>query len=81
MAKPYWTGSLASEDESKQKWTQKVDLEAKTLFKTLSEAEIRRRQTICGLELAKMTPKTPESVALDVQRKENALMREMLTRC
>lgn len=81
MAKPYFTGSLASTDESAQKWTRKVDLEAKTLFKTLSEAEIRRRQAICDLELAKMTPKTPESVVLDVQRKQNALMREMLDRC
>lgn len=81
MAKPYFTGILASGDENAQKWTKKVDLEAKTLFKTLSEAEIRRRQDICNLELGKMTPTTPESVYIDVLRKQAALDREMFDRC
>lgn len=85
MPKPYFTGILASEDESKQKWTKKVDLEAKKTFKTLSEAEIRRRQAICEQELAKLAQKPAteawEAVGCDVLRKQAALDREMFSRC
>lgn len=84
MAKPYFTGICASRDESKQKWTKKVDLEAKKTFKTLSEAEIRRRQAICEQELRKLEvskASDAEFVATDVLRKQEALFREMLTRC
>lgn len=81
MPKPYFPAHLASDDEAAQKWTETVDREADALFRTLSEAEIRRRQDICKDQARRAFEQKHERASIDIARQENALMREMLRRC
>lgn len=68
-------------DEAQQQWTVKVDQEADALFRTLPEAEIRRRQDICQAQARTAYEQKNERASLDIARQEQALMREMLRRC
>ncbi|USN14394.1 hypothetical protein KABACHOK_05810 [Brevundimonas phage vB_BpoS-Kabachok] len=81
VAELYFPAHLQSEDESQQKWTAKVDQEADALFRTLSEADIRKRQDICRQQAKLAYEQGHDRAALDIARNEEALMREMLRRC
>lgn len=81
VADIYFPPHLRSDDESGQKWTVKVDQEADTLFRTLDEAEIRRRQAICEAQAKSAFDQQNERASIDIARQADALMREMLRRC
>ncbi|UTC28673.1 hypothetical protein MARCHEWKA_01600 [Brevundimonas phage vB_BpoS-Marchewka] len=81
MADAYFPAHLRADDESQQHWTVKVDQEADALFRTLSEADIRKRQDICRQQAKQAHEQGHDRAALDIARNEEALMREMLRRC
>lgn len=81
VADIYFPPHLRAEDESQQHWTVKVDQDADALFRTLSEAEIRRRQGICEAQARSAFEQQNERASLDIARQSDALMREMLRRC
>lgn len=77
----YFPAHLRADDESEQHWTVKVDQEADALFRTLSEADIRKRQDLCKAQAQAAHEKGNDRAALDLARQDEALMREMLRRC
>ncbi|USN15897.1 hypothetical protein PAPPERLAPAPP_01550 [Brevundimonas phage vB_BpoS-Papperlapapp] len=81
VADLYFPAHLRADDESQQHWTVKVDQEADALFRTLSEADIRKRQDICRQQAKQAHEQGHDRAALDIARNEEALMREMLRRC
>lgn len=81
MSDAYFPAHLRAADETQQHWTVKVDQEADALFRTLPEAEIRRRQDICQAQARTAYEQKNERASLDIARQDAALMREMLRRC
>mgnify|MGYP000321263279 CR=1 FL=1 len=81
VADSYFPAHLRSENEDEQNWTVTVDMEADAQFRTLSEAEIRRRQDICKDQARRAFAQKHERASIDIARQEDALMREMLRRC
>lgn len=81
VADIYFPPHLRADDESEQHWTVKVDQEADALFRTLDEADIRRRQAICEAQAKSAFDQKNERASLDIARQADALMREMLRRC
>lgn len=81
MPQPYFPAHLRADDETAQHWTEQVDREADTLFRTLTEADIRKRQDICQAQAKLAFEQKHDRAALDIARQDEALMREMLRRC
>lgn len=76
----YFPKHLCSDDESLQHWTEKVDREAIELFDTLSEKEIRTRQSITREQITAAFKQNNVRALLDLQRQEEALGQAMLRR-
>jgi len=62
-------------------WTEAVDAEADVFFRTLTVAEIRRRQDLCSQQQRTAYEARNIHATLALQGMENALTREMLRRC
>ena len=71
---------------SRAHWTDETDREADVLFRTFSDAEIRRRQDLAGQQLARASalydrnPGWYGIAVANLQRMQDALTREMLRR-
>lgn len=63
-----------------RRWTDDTDAEAATYYRTLSTAEIRKRQTLTQEQLGMAYEKELPDAMADLRRQEDALTREMLRR-
>lgn len=62
------------------RWTDAVDAQADVFFATLTEAEIRRRQSLCDQQIVMAHKQQNESALADLRRMEAALIRSMFAR-
>ncbi len=61
-------------------WIDETDREARVLFASLPECEIRRRQDLCSQQIERAHAQRNTDALLDLRRMEDALTRSMLER-
>jgi hypothetical protein len=63
-----------------RQWTDKTDVEADEFFRTLSTAEIRRRQDLADEQIGMAHEQGKTDALADLQRMRDALSGEMMRR-
>lgn len=66
---------------AQRRWTDEVNEQSKALFATLTTKQIRQRQDICNAQIALAFEQHKDDALADLERMQDALMREMMNRC